>query len=154
MKRRTLDFRSPEEVIRDIDQLRSRGYQRAGNWSLTQICQHLTGTMTGGMDGFGFRLPWILRATIGRWAFRYALRTRKLGKGFPTFKMLKPTHDDSADDEALIDQCISCIKRAAQFEGPIRDYPLLNDISVDDWRDFMWIHASHHLSFLVPNDPS
>ncbi len=150
MKRRTLDFRSADEVIEEIQRIRAVRYQRAGNWSLTQICQHLTATMNGGMDGFGFRLPWILRATLCKWAFGYSLKKRKLGSGYPTFKMLKPDAVESADDDALIDECIRSIRRAAEFEGPIRDYPLLDNISVDDWRDFMWIHASHHLGFLIP----
>ena len=67
MKRRKLDFRSAGEVIADIRMLKQAGYKKAGNWNLTQICEHLTGTMAGGMDGFGFRIPWILRATIMKW---------------------------------------------------------------------------------------
>ena len=153
MERRTLDFASADEVIEEINRLRRGGYQKTGNWNLTQVCQHLNGTMTGGMDGFGFRLPWILRATVNKWAFRYTLKTRKLGKGFPTFKSLKPTETDSGDDDdGLIDQCIECLRRVADFPGPLSDYPLLNEISVDDWRQFMWIHAAHHLGFLIPNE--
>ncbi|MCG8649097.1 MAG: DUF1569 domain-containing protein, partial [Pirellulales bacterium] len=125
---------------------------RAGRWNLTQICQHLTSTMNGGMDGFGFRLPWILRATVAKWAFHYGLKTRKLGSGLPTFKMLKPTPTTAADDPETIEACVDCCRRAADFAGPLVDYPLLNDPDVNLWRDFMWIHASHHLGFLIPDD--
>ncbi|MEM9586645.1 MAG: DUF1569 domain-containing protein [Planctomycetota bacterium] len=150
MERRAIDFHSAEEVIRDIEALRQSGYQQTGKWNLTQICQHLAATMNGGMDGFGFRLPWILRATLLRWAFNYALKTRKLGSGFPTFKSLKPSHTDPSDDDDAIDACIESCRRAGSFAGPMNDYPLLNEVSVEQWQDFMWIHASHHLSFLVP----
>ena len=150
MKRRTLDFRNADDVVQEIERLRDGNYDRAGNWNLTQICQHLTATMDGGMDGFGFRLPWLLRATVSKWAFAHALKSRRLGSGFPTFKGLKPTSDGSADDPALIDACIQSIRRAAEFAGPIKNHPLLDDVSVDDWREFMWIHAAHHLGFLIP----
>lgn len=150
MQRRKIDFHSAEEVIQDINMLRGSGYERAGNWNLTQACQHLTATMDGGMDGFGFRMPWVLRATVINWAFRYALKKRKLGGGFPTFKILKPTHTDDVEDDLIIDACIESCQRTNEFDGSLDDYPLLNNLSVDDWRDFMWIHASHHLSFLVP----
>ena len=150
MQRRNLDFSSSDEVIADIQRLQAAGYEKCGNWNLTQICQHLTETMKGGMDGFGFRLPWVLRATVAKWAFHYGLRKRKLGSGLPTFKMLKPTHENAADDDQVIENCIETCRRAESFTGPIEDYPLLNDPSVEDWRQFMWIHAAHHLSFLVP----
>ncbi|MEL7338615.1 MAG: DUF1569 domain-containing protein, partial [Planctomycetota bacterium] len=59
--------------------------------------------------------------------------------------------DCESDDHDAIDSCIAMIRRSSEFLGPIEDYPFLNDLDVSRWRDFMWIHASHHLSFLVPN---
>lgn len=150
MKRRKIDFRSADEVIADIKMLQSKGYEKVGNWNLTQICEHLAGTMNGGMDGFGFRLPWILRATVVRWGFRYALKKRKLGSGFPTFKVLRPKHSEEQEDGSIIDACIASCRRAGSFDGSLEEYALLNNLDVKDWRDFMWIHASHHLSFLLP----
>lgn len=151
MKRRTIDFESADEVIGDINDLRTSGYVQTGNWNLTQICQHLAATMDSGMDGFGFRAPWILRATVFHWGFRYALKKRKLGRGVPTFKMLRPNQTESKDDDKIIDICIESCLRAASYDKTLTQYPLLNDLSADDWRAFMWIHAAHHLSFLVPN---
>jgi hypothetical protein len=106
--------------------------------------------MNGGMDGFGFRLPWVLRATVIRWGFAYSLKSRRLFSGTPTFPFLKPKSDGQQDDDALIDECIESIKRAQAFAGSLEDYALLDNLSVEDWRDFMWIHAAHHLSFLIP----
>lgn len=150
MERRTIDFHSSDEVIADIARLRQQGYDQTGKWNLTQICEHLSATMRGGMEGFGFRMPWVLRATMIEWGFRYLLRRRKLFAGAPTFKSLKPSADAVADQDSVIDDCIEICRKVADFQGPIVDYPLLNDVSVQDWRDFMWIHAAHHLSFLVP----
>lgn len=149
--RRDIDFHSGEEVIADIEHLRKAGYEKTKNWNLTQVCQHLAGTMNGGMDGFGFRLPWILRATVVKWVFAYSLKKRKLMNGAPTFPSLQPKAEDNADDDAVIDHCIETIRRAISFDGSMEDYALLDNLSVEDWRAFMWLHASHHLSFLVPS---
>ena len=151
LKRRAIDFHSANEVINDIAVLRDREYDCAGNWNLTQICQHLSGTMDGGMDGFGFRIPWILRATVVEWGFRFALKRRKLGSGFPTFKILKPSYSESVDDDTTIDACIASCRRASEFDGSLKEYALLDNLTVKDWQDFIWIHAAHHLSFLIPN---
>ena len=148
--KRPLDFHTGDEVIEEIQKLRSDGYTKTKNWNLTQICEHLTATTAGGMDGFGFRMPWILRATIIKWIFHRMLRTRKMSSG-PTMDRLKPKTESGPDDEAIIDQCIATIERAKAFEGPIENYPFLNEIRVEDWQQLMWMHAGHHLGFLVPN---
>ena len=138
--KRSLDFHTGDEVIAEIEGLRKSGYQQSKNWNLTQICEHLDATMTGGMDGFGFRLPWIFRATIIKWIFRRMLRTRKMSSG-PTIERLKPKSAAGADDDNIIDNCIATVERAKTFVGPIEDYPFLDDLDVEDWRQFMWMHA-------------
>lgn len=152
-QKRTLDFHAGDEVIAEIQNLRSSGYTRTKNWNLTQICEHLNATMTGGMDGFGFRLPWVLRATIIKWIFNRMLKTRKMSSG-PTLDRLKPKSEPGSDDDAIIDDCIATIERAKAFAGPIEDYPFLNELKVEDWQQFMWMHAGHHLGFLLPNEPA
>ncbi|QDT10861.1 DUF1569 domain-containing protein [Stieleria marina] len=150
-KRRTLDFHTGDEVVAEIQRLRSRKYSKTKNWNLTQICEHLTATMAGGIDGFGFRLPWILRVTVLKWIFNRMLKTRKMSSG-PTLDRLKPKTAGGTDDDAIIDTCIATIERAASFKGPIQNYPFLNELKVDDWQQFMWMHAGHHLGFLIPQD--
>lgn len=150
MKRRQLDLPSCQEVVAEIESLRGTEYEQVGNWNLTQICQHLTATMKGGMHGFGFRFPWILRATVSKWGFYYGLRTRRLFAGLPTIRPLKPTAPDGEDDPAIIVECLETCWEVAAFNGTIENYPLLNEVDTDDWRDFMWIHAAHHLGFLIP----
>lgn len=154
MKRRTLDLHNAAEVIADIEHLRAVGYTKTKRWNLTQVCQHLDATMTGGMDGFGFRLPWILRRTVVKWGFGYALKKRKLLSGTPTLPVLQPPASSDRDDNDVIDHCIATIRRAGEFNGSLKEYALLDGLSPDDWREFMWIHAAHHLSFLVPDEES
>lgn len=149
-KKRHLDFSQADQVISEIESLRRSGYVKTKNWNLTQICEHLSKTMTGGMDGFGFRMPWILRATVIKWVFNRMLRTRKMTSG-PTIKRLKPTASDTAEDDQVIDGCIEAIGRAEAFDGSLDDYPFLDNLNPDDWRQFMWMHAAHHLGFLHPH---
>lgn len=150
--KRILDFHSGDEVIAEIVRLQKDGYVQLKNWNLTQACEHLTATMQGGMEGFGFRAPWILRRTIIKWMFAGILKKRRMGSA-PTLDRLKPK-SDGVENEAVIQQCIDTIQSAAAFEGPLEDYPFLDDLSVDDWRQFMWIHAAHHLGFLIPETKS
>lgn len=148
-KKRHLDFHNDQEVIAEIERLRSSGYTKSKNWNLSQICEHLTATMKGGMEGFGFRAPWIMRATVIKWVFANILKNRRMMSA-PTVKKLVPSGSPDQEDEGCIDDCIAMLKRAAEFPGPIEDYPLLNDLDVDDWKQFMWLHAAHHLGFLHP----
>ena len=50
IQHRNLDFTSGDQVIAEIQRLREVGYKKTKNWNLTQICEHLTKTMRGGMD--------------------------------------------------------------------------------------------------------
>lgn len=62
--------------------------------------------------------------------------------------------DFRSADDVIIDACVDSCRRADGFNGSMEEYALLDNLSVDDWRDFMWIHAAHHLSFLIPmNSP-
>ncbi|MEE2937930.1 MAG: DUF1569 domain-containing protein [Planctomycetota bacterium] len=148
--KRQLDLQTADQVIAEIEHLRSVGYTKLKNWNLTQACEHLQMTMNGGMNGFGFRLPWIARATVMKWVFGWMLRNRKMISA-PTIKKLKPVSLPDQDNERLIDECINTIRTAESFAGPIENYPMLDDLSVDTWQQLMWLHAAHHLGFLIPN---
>lgn len=149
MQRRPLTLRSADDVLEEIDRLQATGYDRAGNWSLAQICQHLDKTMTGGLDGFGFKLPWILRATVGNFLVRRIIKKGRMAR-FSAPKKVLPRIDGATDDLEVIDKCRATLRRAAAAAGPLPPYPLATKMSLDDWKQLQWIHASHHLGFLVP----
>lgn len=69
----------------------------------------------------------------------------------PTIKRLKPKTQLGADDDAIIDQCIVLLGQAEKYDGSFDDYPFLDNLKADEWRQFMWLHAAHHLGFLIPN---
>jgi hypothetical protein len=149
ISKRSLDFHSGDEVIAEIKRLQEGGYVQTKNWNLTQICEHLDVIMTGGMEGFGFRMPRILRATVLKWIIGRILKQRKMSSA-PTLDRLKPKSPDGPDDPSVIDHCIETIHRAKAFDGSMEDYPFVDNMTPDMWRQFMWLHAAHHLGFLVP----
>lgn len=149
-QRRELDFHTGAEVIAEVERLRSGGYTQTKNWNLTQMCEHLDATTRGGMEGFGFRLPWILRATIIKWMFARMLKKRKMPSGASTMASLKPKTEGAADDDAIINRYLETVREAETYDGSFEDYPFLDNLTPDTWRQFMWLHAAHHLSFLVP----
>ena len=42
MNRRSVEFRTLDDVLGEIECLRKHRYDRAGNWSLGQVCNHLS----------------------------------------------------------------------------------------------------------------
>jgi hypothetical protein len=153
MPARDLDFHSADDVVAEITRLRTEGYTQTGQWNLTQICEHLSETTRRGMDGFGKRLPWLFRKTIGPMLFNRVLKTRKFPAGVKTFDGLEPTASPERDDPAMIDACIAMTRRAADFPGPLPPHPLVDNLAVDRWHELLWIHAAHHLGYLVPKTP-
>ncbi|KAA1258043.1 hypothetical protein LF1_05580 [Rubripirellula obstinata] len=152
-QKRTLDFHTGDEVIAEIQNLRSSGYAKTKNWNLTQICEHFTSTMVGEMEGLGFRFPWIVRATFGKWLTHRFLKTRKM-PGVPTLPSLQPKSLADSEDDTIIEGCIRAISQCETFAGSLDDYPFVDNLDHDEWRQLMWVHAGHHLSFLIPNESS
>ncbi|MEC8554141.1 MAG: DUF1569 domain-containing protein [Planctomycetota bacterium] len=64
--------------------------------------------------------------------------------------VLKPRVLAQTDEDQVIDECTAETRRAMAFEGSLENYALLDDLTVQDRRQFMWLDASHHLSFLTP----
>lgn len=147
--KRRLDFHTADEVIAEIDRLRTGGYDKLKNWNLTQNCEHLTATMLAGLEGMGTRMPRILRVTVFRWIFAWMLRRRKMLSA-PTAPELRPTSPGDTDDDAIIDRCIETLRRAAARDQPIDRHPLLENMPATDWQQINYIHAAHHLGFLQP----
>lgn len=149
-KKRRLDFRSGEDVLAEIERLRTGGYVATKNWNLSQICEHLTKTMEGEMTGLGFRFPWLFRKTAGPLLTLWVLRTRSM-PSVPTLPSLQPAAAEGMDDSKIIDDCVETVRKAEAFSGNLDDYPFVDGLTADRWRQIMWVHAAHHLGFLMPD---
>ncbi|RUL87671.1 DUF1569 domain-containing protein [Tautonia sociabilis] len=151
MERRSLDFRDADSVIAEIRRLQSGGYTMLGKWNLAQICDHLTATMRVALDGRERRLPWPIRALVFGPLFRQVIRTRRMRAGLPTLKPLVPTSPSGPDDPASIDACIATLERARNCSSADLQHPAV-DLTLQQWQQLSWIHAAHHLGFLIPGD--
>ena len=150
LERRHLDFRSWPEILADIDHLHRSGYQRAGNWDLSQILDHVGEGLRTAVGGFEYRGPWIVRKLIGPIILKRILQQRRMKAGIkvPDWWLPGPKNDESEavnrfrSDLATFQE-LTCAPQPHPFFGPLRK---------SQWNDLVQIHASHHLSFLVPND--
>jgi len=147
--RRTLRFESLDEVIADAEVLRAHGYERLGNWSLGQVCDHLARAMNMSIDGIEFRVPWVFRL-VAR-----GLRGRMLRNGLPAglplkgaaAKGLKPADQvNDADGVEALHRAVARLKT----EPTRNPSPVFGTLTAQQWDQFHRRHAELHLSFLKP----
>jgi len=145
--RRELKFASLDQVMPEVDRLLG-GYKAVGNWSLGQICSHLTQAIAGSVEGFPGRAPWLLRKTLGPRILRGILKDGKMREGvqLPEDFRPKPGLDDRAEAEALR----AAIRIFAAHHGPMAEHPLGATLSRPDWERLHCVHCAHHLSFAIP----
>lgn len=149
-KRRPLDLRTFDDVIAEVIRLRDGGYRSNGQWNLSQTADHLSETMRIGMDGDEPRVAWPLRKMM-TWVVRpIVFRTRSMVSGAPTLPRFTP-EPMQADDPAKIERLVSTLAEARDFPGPLPPYPLMDGLSLAEWKELMTIHAQHHLRFLEPS---
>lgn len=149
LSRRRLDFHSWPEVLADIDQLHSAGYQRAGNWDLSQILDHVGEGLRVAVRGFDHRGPWIVRKLLGPIILKRIFKQRRMKAGIkvPDWWLPGPTHDESD----AVNRFRADLKAFDEMKSEPHPHPFFGPLSKSQWQDLVQIHASHHLSFLVPN---
>ncbi len=151
MERRDLSFSSYDDLLAEIARLRERGYEQRGQWSLGQICGHLSYYLRGSLEGFGFKLPWLLRKLVGRPLLRRRLRTGRIADGGRTIPASVPP--TGVDEEAAAAEACHLLERLRDNREPLHPSPLFDRLTPDEWRIMHLMHAAHHLSFLVPRGP-
>jgi len=146
---RELSLKSYTEITAEIDRLQHQGYRPLGTWNLGQICEHLNYYFRGSLDGFGFKMPWLARKFWGRPLVMKILMEGKMRRGQMTAPQSVPK--PNADHEAAIAESKELLARLESAES-LHPSPLAGDLTVDEWRQLHCIHATHHLSFLVPTE--
>jgi hypothetical protein len=146
-ERRTLTFTRLDEVMPDVDRL-LEGHRTAGQWSLGQICNHLSGAIQGSVEGFPLRAPWVVRKLIAPIIKRQIFRTGRMTEGvkLPKKFLPKPDLDSRAEAEALR----AALRLYAAHSGPMAAHPFFERLSRDEWTRLHCIHCAHHLSFVHP----
>lgn len=149
-QRRQLDFRSWGDVFADIDHLARTGYDRAGNWELSQIVDHVGEGLRTALRGTEHRAAWIIRKMIGPMILKRMLRQRgmKAGIKVPQWWLPGPAHDESAA-VAQFHSTVDAFQKMTSVPFP---HPFFGALTKTQWNDLALIHAAHHLSFLLPRD--
>ena len=153
VSRRELRFDNLSDAAKDAENLLAKGYEKLGNWSLSQVCDHMTDWLTYPIDGFPkVRFPisivlWVMKKTVGRKKFESYLTSRSFPTGKPT--MPKTVHPAS-DDATAVKKFIAALDRFAKYTGPVLPSPLFGAMTKDEADRMHCVHAAHHLSFLVP----
>ena len=151
--RRDLRFDQIGQAVADAENLLAKGYEKTGNWSLSQVCDHMTDWLTYPLDGFPkapfpiSAMLWVMKKTVGRKKFESYLTTRSFPAGKPTMPQTVHATGDDAESVARLK------KAAARFEqhtGPIVPSPLFGAMTKDEATQMQCVHLAHHLSFLVP----
>jgi hypothetical protein len=150
LHRRKLDFRDWPELLADVDHLQRAGYDRAGNWDLSQILDHVGAGIRVALHGIDHQASWIVRKVVGPLILKRIYRERRMKAGIkvPQWWLPGPTHDESAAVNQLRRE-ISEFQALATTPHP---HPFFGPMTKQQWNDLVLIHAAHHLSFLVPKD--
>ncbi len=145
--RRPLNFTSLAEVMPEVDRL-LQGHKTVGNWSLEQICNHLSGALIYSVEGFPVRAPWLIRKMLGPIAKRDVLGKGRMREGLklPEKFLPRPGLDARAEAEALR----GALKVFSAHAGPLADHPMFGPLNRDEWTRLHCIHSAHHLSFVQP----
>ncbi|MBL8019273.1 MAG: DUF1569 domain-containing protein [Leptospirales bacterium] len=147
MDRRDLHFTSYAEISAEIQRL-SKGYARAGKWSLGQICKHLSYYFRGSLEGFPAMLPWIIRATVGRLALKGMLKGEKRKAGSPTAPA--SVYPPDIDEPQSVGEVLVLLDRLEKTQAQLYPSALFGDLTNTQWKILHLNHAAHHLGFLHP----
>jgi hypothetical protein len=136
--------------LADIDHLNRAGYDRAGNWDLSQVVDHVGEGLRTAQRGNDHRAAWIIRKVFGPLVLQRILRQRRMKAGIkvPEWWLPGPTHDESA----AIDQFRGEIAAFQAMTTEPFPHPFFGALSKQQWNELALIHAAHHLSFLIPKD--
>ncbi|HEX8323933.1 MAG TPA: DUF1569 domain-containing protein [Tepidisphaeraceae bacterium] len=148
-ERRTLQFSTAEDVATDVARLR-HGYVGTGSWSLPQTCYHLNWVMQSSMKP-GPAPADTPEQIARRPLLQQMLATGKIPNGLPAPDEAVPPADVPL---SAVDTFLSTLEQFGRFAGPFAAHRLFGKISDDDRRRQQILHCAHHLSYLVPAEPS
>ncbi len=152
MHRRELSFATYEELLADIQRLQREGYRSLGAWNLGQMARHLSYYVRGTLEGFPFRLPWVVRKLIGRPLLKRMLRGQPRRGGGRTIPASRPPAD--VDERAAVAELCALVARLSSTTEAqqLHASPLFGRLTIEQWRRLHLLHAAHHLSFLIPKE--
>jgi Protein of unknown function (DUF1569) len=158
VQKRSIRLATLDDVSAEVDRLHRSGYLKAGNWSLSQVCEHLADWMSYPMDGFP-KMPFAVKILLG--AMR-TFRGKALLKKFIEDQSMAPgqptapesIHPDTGNDAASVERLQATIRRLEEHRGTIHPSPLFGALTRQELIALQMAHCNHHLGFLVPKESS
>ncbi|QDV57409.1 DUF1569 domain-containing protein [Rosistilla oblonga] len=151
MSRRKIHFENLSDAAAQCDQLLQSGYERNGNWSLAQICNHMRMTIDSSIDGYP---KWMaigkpLRPLL-RWLMLPKLLRGDSPAGIKTASTFVPAEDLSdAEEVALFTESV---RRFQTHTGYLHPHPGFGKFDHASLEQFHACHAAHHLGFLAARE--
>jgi len=143
--RRPIKYDSAEEVIADLQHLRSVPLARVGNWSLEQACWHLSFALNYFMSPGPHPTP--NTPPEARENLKRILAGGQIPNGIRSPDQAVPPAQCSPQ---AVDDFIRALRRLQTFEGPFAPHRLFGVLTLDEGQQLALIHSAHHLSYLVP----
>jgi hypothetical protein len=150
--RRPLTFAHLNDVMPEVDRLMA-GYSRSGNWSLGQVCHHLSSTIRYSIEGWPGRYSWLLRRTIGPRIGRHILCRGKMPDGIRLKGEWRMIPGEGLDDRAEAEALRAALRFYAGWPEPFPEHPIFGPLTRDQWDRLHCVHAAHHLGCLSPREP-
>lgn len=148
MPQRVLQLTSFDQVRQEVERLHQQGYERAGNWDLAQVLNHFSFFLKGSLDGYTFKVPWIIKVLLGKSVKNRILREQRMKSG--VFTPQKPLPPPNADESQAVSEFLELLARFDQHQGEYRESPFFGKLTRDECRQLNLIHCNHHLGYLIP----
>jgi len=155
---RSIRLATLDDVAAEVERLHRSGYQKAGNWNLSQVCEHLSDWMTFPMGGFP-KMPLAVKLLLGamrtlrgKAMLKKFIEDQSMSSGQPTAP--ESIHPETGDAQASVERLLATIRRLEEHRGTIHPSPLFGALSRQELIALQMAHCNHHLNFLVPKDAS
>ena len=148
-QRREIQFNSVADIVADVRKLR-KGYETAGQWTLPQVSYHLNRTLLSSMKPGPYPddTPEQIAAKPG---VRTMLMTGKIPPGIVAPSETAPP---ATVPESAIDEFLETLVRFDHYHKPLAPHWRFGRMDDGDRRRHQLLHCAHHLSHLVPTQPS
>jgi hypothetical protein len=141
--RRELKFNSFEEVLNELNQLEKGQVQTTGLWSFYQILTHCSESLEFCVSRYPSEAPWIIRATIGRLAFKEMMKMGYFKPGMVNPRA--PQKREEGDEKAALSRIRKAIAAFQAYTGPLATHPFFGKIARQDFEKYHLMHLAHHL---------
>src|SRR5579862_3360279 len=149
--RRRVHYSNLNEFLADAERLAVIETRTLGNWTLPQIFDHLTRSLTVAVEGttatFSAPARCILRF------FKHRIMTSPMTPGFHCPENVDQVLRPSAGID--IDAALDLLRAAmARFQSAtlVAQHPAFGKLTKADWNQLTLRHAELHMSFVVPDE--